>query len=114
MECMTQIREMTAAKEQNKRELEELNGTTQVVVNMVDPPEEGVVSNNMLLERLRVTPQKISSYVSKTIKTYVEHILRLFRSYWPKAILEPLATGMSANCTEDKFKELIEEVKPVA
>jgi hypothetical protein len=112
--CMTQIREMTAAKEQNKRELEELNGTTQVVVNMVDPPEEGVVSNNMLLERLRVTPQKISSYVSKTIKTYVEHILRLFRSYWPKAILEPLATGMSANCTEDKFKELIEEVKPVA
>jgi hypothetical protein len=28
VECMTQIRDMTAAKEQNKRELEELKGAT--------------------------------------------------------------------------------------
>jgi hypothetical protein len=44
----------------------------------------------------------------------VEHILGLVKSYWPKANLEPLATEMSADCTEDKFKELVEEVKPVA
>jgi hypothetical protein len=53
MECMTQIREMTTAKEQNNRELEELKGAAQVVVDMVDLPEEGVVSNKTLLERLR-------------------------------------------------------------
>jgi hypothetical protein len=53
VECITQIREMTAAKEQNKRELEELKGAAQVVVDMVDLPEEGVVSNKTLLERLR-------------------------------------------------------------
>jgi hypothetical protein len=73
-----------------------------------------VVSSKTLLERLHETPQKISSYVSETTKTYVEHILGLFKSYWPKANLEPLATGMSVDCTEDKFKELVEEVKPVA
>jgi hypothetical protein len=50
MECMTQIREMTAAKEQNKRELEELKGVAHIVVDMVDPLEEGVVSNKTLLE----------------------------------------------------------------
>jgi hypothetical protein len=44
----------------------------------------------------------------------VEHILGLFKSYWPKANLEPLATGMSVDCTKDKFKELVEEVKLVA
>jgi hypothetical protein len=43
----------------------------------------------------------------------VEHILGLFKSYWPKANLKPLATGMSADCTKDKFKELVEEVKLV-
>jgi chromosome segregation ATPase len=58
MECMTQIREMTTTKEQNKRELEELKGAAQVVVDMVDPLEEWVVSNKMLLERLRETPKK--------------------------------------------------------
>jgi hypothetical protein len=44
----------------------------------------------------------------------VEHVLRLIKSYWPKANLEPLVSGMSADCTEDEFKELIEEVMPVA
>jgi hypothetical protein len=44
----------------------------------------------------------------------VEHILGLVKSYWPKANLEPLVTGMSDDCTEDKFKELVEKVKPVA
>jgi hypothetical protein len=43
----------------------------------------------------------------------VENVLGLVKSYWPKANLEPLATGMSADCTEDKFKEVVEEVKPV-
>jgi hypothetical protein len=50
VECMTQIKELTAAKEQNKKKLEELKGAAQVVVDMVGPPEEGVVSNKTLLE----------------------------------------------------------------
>jgi hypothetical protein len=41
-------------------------------------------------------------------------VLGLVKSYWPKANLELLASGMSADCTEDKFRELVEEVKPVA
>jgi peroxiredoxin family protein len=41
VECMTQIKEMAAAKEQNKKELEELKGAAQVVVDMVDPLEKG-------------------------------------------------------------------------
>jgi hypothetical protein len=58
VECMTQVREMATEKEQNKKELEELKGATQVVVNMVDPSEEGVVGNKTLLEQLRETPKK--------------------------------------------------------
>jgi hypothetical protein len=68
---------------------------------MVDLLEEGVVSNKTLLEQIHETPRKISSYVSETTRTYMEHILGLFKSYWPKANLELLATGMSIECTED-------------
>jgi hypothetical protein len=111
---MTQIKDIATEQELNKKELEELKDAAQVVVDMVDPLEEGVVSDKTLLERLRETPQKITSYISATTRTYVEDILGLIKSYWPKANLEPLAIGMSADCTEDKFKELVEEVKPVA
>jgi hypothetical protein len=49
VECMTQIRDM-AAKELKNKELEELKSAAQVVVDMVDPLEEGVISERTLLE----------------------------------------------------------------
>jgi hypothetical protein len=81
VECMTQIRDMAAEKELKNKELEELKGVAQVVVDMVDPLEEGVINERTLLERLREAPQKISGYSSKTTKTYVAHILGLVKSY---------------------------------
>jgi hypothetical protein len=51
-----------------------------VVVDMVDPPEEGVINERTLLERLHEAPQKISGYISETTKTYVARILGLIKS----------------------------------
>jgi DNA repair ATPase RecN len=48
VECMEQIRDMAAEKELKDKELEELKGAAQVVVDMVDPPEEGVVNNKIV------------------------------------------------------------------
>jgi hypothetical protein len=39
-----------AAKELKNKELEELKSAAQVVVDMVDPLEEGVISERTLLE----------------------------------------------------------------
>jgi hypothetical protein len=44
----------------------------------------------------------------------VAHVLGLLKSYWPKANQNPLADGMSVDCTDEKFSEFVEEVKPVA
>jgi hypothetical protein len=77
VECATQIRDMAAEKELKDKELEELTGATQVVVDMVDPPEGGVISEKTLLERLHEAPRKTSWYISETTKTYLAHILVL-------------------------------------
>jgi hypothetical protein len=81
---------------------------------MVDPTEEGVVSDKTLLEWLCEAPQKIIGYISETTKTYVAHILGLIKSYWPKANLSPLVNSMSVDYSKKKFSEFVEEVKPVA
>jgi hypothetical protein len=47
---------MPAEKELKDKELQELKGAAQIVVDMVDLPKEGVVSDKMLLERFRKTP----------------------------------------------------------
>jgi hypothetical protein len=81
---------------------------------MVGPPEEGVLSERTLLERLHKAPHKISRYISETTRTYVAHILGLVKSYWPKANLSPLADSIAAECCKEKFSKFVEEAKPVA
>lgn len=49
-----------------------------------------------------------------TTKTYVAHILGLVKSFWPTSNLSPLADGMAADCSKEKFAEYVEEVGPVA
>jgi hypothetical protein len=41
-------------------------------------------------------------------------VLGLVKQFWPKANVEPLANGMAAECSEEKFGEYLKEVKPMA
>jgi hypothetical protein len=81
---------------------------------MVDPVEDGDAEDKSLVERLRDTPQKITSFLSETSKQYMAHILGLVKSYWPRVNLTPLGDGLAAGCLDEYFTEYIEEVKPIA
>jgi hypothetical protein len=50
MECMQQIKDMAEEKDAKQKQLEDLQKAAQVVIDMVDPPEEGVVDDRTLLE----------------------------------------------------------------
>jgi hypothetical protein len=82
VECMEQIQKMAAEAELKSKELEELRTGVQVIVDVVDPPEEGIDISKTLLQHLREAPQKITGYISETTKTYVAHVLGLVKSYW--------------------------------
>jgi membrane-bound lytic murein transglycosylase B len=49
-ECLQHIKNMAEEKEIREKELEELRIAAQIVVDMVDPREEGRVSDKTLLE----------------------------------------------------------------
>jgi hypothetical protein len=41
-------------------------------------------------------------------------VLGLVKSFWTKANMEPLADGMAADCSKEKFAYYLKEVEPVA
>jgi hypothetical protein len=49
-----------------------------------------------------------------TTRTYVAHVLGLVKSFWPKAHVEASADGLATDCSEEKFAEYLQQVKPVA
>jgi hypothetical protein len=53
---MKQIKSIAEEKELKQKQLEDLQEGAQVVVNMVDPLEEGVVDSTTLLECLYESP----------------------------------------------------------
>jgi hypothetical protein len=36
------------------------------------------------------------------------------KSYFPKAPVDVVASGLAANCTNDQYKTLLEEMAPIA
>jgi hypothetical protein len=42
------------------------------------------------------------------------HVLAFMKSYFPKAPVEVVAGGVAANCTNEQYAELLEQMAPIA
>ena len=89
-----------------------LLATAQVIVDMVDPQEEGASSSKSFVERMEETPRKILDYLSSTTKNYVAHLLGIVKSYWPHVDLAPL-TSIAADCSDEDFLWYRDEAEPL-
>jgi septal ring factor EnvC (AmiA/AmiB activator) len=56
-DCLKQIKTLGEEKEQRQKELEDLKGAAQKLVDMVDPQEGGEADERPLLERLLGVPR---------------------------------------------------------
>jgi hypothetical protein len=111
---LQQIKTLSEKDERRQKELEDLRGATQKLVDMVDLPEEGEADERPLLERLRGAPQKVIKFLSEAPVACVSHALAFVKSFWPEAQLETFAQGVAAECTEEQFNKYLQEAQPVA
>ena len=54
------------------------------------------------------------AYVTETTKSYVATALGLLKSWYGGFDLQLLARGLSTDCSDEKFEQLIKEAWPVA
>ena len=64
--------------------------------------------------KLRKVPEAFERYVSTTTRQYVGHMLGLVKSYWPTTRLDALGKGAKADCTEEQFRQYLQETAVVA
>jgi hypothetical protein len=112
--CLQQIKTLGEKDEQQRKELEDLRGAAQELVDMVNPPEEGEASPRPLLEQLRETPKKVLKFLSEALVACVSNTLAYVKSFLPNAQLDIFAQGMAADCTDERFDEYLRETQPVA
>jgi hypothetical protein len=101
-------------KEQRQKEVEDLRGAAQKLVDMVDPQEGCEAGEGPLLERLLGAPQKVVNFLTEAPVACVSHALSFVKSFWSEARLEAFAQGVAAECSEEQFNEYLQEAQPLA
>jgi hypothetical protein len=67
-----------------------------------------------LVDWLKEAPGHLATYVKHLVKSIPNQILVYMKSYFPKAPVDVVAGGLAANCTNDQYKELLEQMAPIA
>jgi hypothetical protein len=68
----------------------------------------------LLVDRLREAPGRLTTYIKHMAKSIPNQILAYMKSYFPKAPVDVVAGGLAANCTDEQYAELLEQMAPIA
>jgi hypothetical protein len=67
-----------------------------------------------LVDHLKEAPGRLATYVKHLAKSIPNQVLVYVKSYFPKALIDVFAGGLAANCTDEQYKELLEQMAPIA
>jgi hypothetical protein len=67
-----------------------------------------------LVDQLREAPRRLTTYIKHLAKSIPNQILAYMKSYFPKAPVDVVAGGLAANCTDEQYAELLEQMASVA
>jgi hypothetical protein len=67
-----------------------------------------------LVDRLKEATGRLATYVKHLAKSIPNQVLAYMKSYSPKAPVDVVAGGLDANCTDEQYKELLEQMAPIA
>jgi hypothetical protein len=77
-------------------------------------PHLGGPKTTPLVDRMKEAPGRLATYVKHLAKSIPNQVLAYMKSYFPKAPVDVVAGGLAANCIDEQYKELLEQMAPIA
>jgi hypothetical protein len=66
-----------------------------------------------LIDRLKKAPGRLATYVKHLAKSIPNQVLAFMKSYFPKALVGVVAGGLAANCMDEQYAKLLEQMAPI-
>jgi hypothetical protein len=66
------------------------------------------------VDRLKEAPGRLATYMKHLAKSIPNQVLVFMKSYFPKAPVDVVTGGLAANCTNEQYAELLEQMAPIA
>jgi hypothetical protein len=111
--CYKSLYKLNEDCERLHDQLKELEEATLPIARLL-VPHPGGPKIAPLVDRLKEAPGRLVTYVKHLVKSIPNQVLVYIKSYFPNAPVDVVSGGLAANCTDDQYKGLLEEMAPIA
>jgi septal ring factor EnvC (AmiA/AmiB activator) len=111
--CYKSLQKLNEDCEKLQAQLKELEEAAFPIARLL-VPHPGGPKIAPLVDRLREAPSRLATYVKHLAKSIPKQVLAFMKSYFPKAPIEVVGGGLAANCTDEQYAELLEQMAPIA
>ena len=96
-----------------KEQLEALKAVAEPIAELFEPREDGV-AQRPLVDRLKETLSRLKAYLQRLRKSVPQQVMAFLGSYFPAAPVHVIAQGVTSDCSNEKFEELMKDAEPIA
>jgi hypothetical protein len=111
--CYKSLQKLNEDYERLRGQLKELEEATLPIARLL-VPHPGGPKIAPLVDWLKEPLGRLATYVKHLAKSIPNQVLAFMKSYFPKAPVDVVTCGLAANCTDEKYTELLEQMAPIA
>jgi hypothetical protein len=111
--CYKSLQKLNEDCEALRAQLKELEDAALPIAKLL-VPHPGGPKIAPLMDRLKEAPSRLAAYVKHMARLIPKQVLAFMKSYFPKALVEVVVGGVAANCTDEQYSEVLEQMAPIA
>jgi hypothetical protein len=113
VDCYKSLQKLNEDCEKLRAQLKEHEKAALPIASLL-VPHPGGPKIAPLVDWLKEAPSQLVTYVKHLAKSIPNQVLAFMKSYFPKAPVDVVAGGLAANCTDEQYTELLEQMAPIA
>jgi hypothetical protein len=111
--CYKSLQKLNEDCEALRAQLKELEEVALPIARLL-VPHPGGPKIAPLVDRLQEAPSQLAAYVKHMARSIPRQVLAFMKSYFPMAPVEVVVGGVAANCSDEQYAELLEQMAPIA
>jgi hypothetical protein len=111
--CYKSLQKLGEDCEKLRGQLKELEEVALPIARLLVPNPDGP-KIDPLVDQSREAPGCLTTFIKHLAKSIPNQVLAYMKSYSPKAPVDVVAGGLAANCTDEQYIELLEQMAPIA
>jgi hypothetical protein len=111
--CYKSLQKLNEDCERLRAQLKDLEEAALPIARLL-VPHPGGPKIAPLVDWMKKAPSRLAAYVKHLANSIPNQVLAFMKSYFPKAPIDVVVGGLAANCMDEQYAKLLEQMAPIA